>query len=139
MAWITFTSAMVPVTEAEIAKIDTAVGHVTLDDIAGRAAARVQSFVPGTRGEAGTIPSEMADQCGAIAAFRFLSQIPTARLVTKPRTDANEQAEKDLVMLANGKITIAPPETAAPIQASNPSPSFSGRRRKDQRQQHGGF
>jgi len=139
MAWITFAAAAVPVTADEVTKVNAIVGSSTLDAITVKAVNRVRSFVPGVRGPDGTIPDEMADQCGDIAAYNFLSQFGSGRLITKPRQDKYDRAEKDLEMLAAGKITVVPPDVAAPVQASSPSPSFQGRKRHNQRRRHDGF
>lgn len=69
-------------------------------------------------GPDGTIPDELLTATQAIAAYRFLAQIPSDKLATSPREKAYENALTQLRDVAKGTFTITAPDTYAPRQSA---------------------
>jgi hypothetical protein len=139
--WITPQISDVEVSANEIAIVDTQAGAANLSAILVKAVNRIRSRIPKVTpiGADGTIPDELLECCVAIAAYRYLSQIPTGRLITTARKNNYEQAEKDLVAVAEGQLFFVPATELAPVQPDAPSPSISGQRERRNRREHSGY
>src|SRR5581483_9244811 len=90
-------------------------------------------------GPEGTIPSELKPAAAAIARLNFLEQIPSKRLITPQREKAAENALALLRDVAKGNFRIVPDAAPAADQPATPSPSISGRQRRDQRCEQDGL
>ena len=120
MAWIIPDAGKVPLTAAEIAKINAVANRGSL--LAGVLAATVNKVrgrvaVLYALGPEGTIPDELEDACLKIASVAFLNQVPGGNLVlTEARQKAADDAEALLRDVAKGMFKVSVPVTQAPRQ-----------------------
>jgi len=121
MAWITIDPTKVPLSAAEITKIDCVVGRVTMPEIVNRVVRMVQGRVAvlSPIGQPGTIPEELEEAAMALVVERYLNQVPAGTLLlTEQRQKAVDAANSILRDVAKGLFKMVSPDVPAAKQAS---------------------
>ena len=126
MAWITLTPDDLQgrLTAAEIDTVTTVAGNGnTIQQIISEVTSEVRGYAgtASTLGPDGTIPDEAKSSALSIIVLRYVSQIPSGKLVTEARTKAAENGQTFLRDIGNGKVRLVPPTIAAPQQTARPS------------------
>lgn len=133
MAWITptLTLCKTRLSNSEWSSLSSAAkaSAQSADDMAQQVIdtqiTRIRGRVPAgvTLGEAGTIPEEMTGAFLSLWVYDFITRLPAMKgLLDELRVKSWDNANTELRDLANSKINLVPPTTAAPSaeQAAGP-------------------
>lgn len=114
MSWITLTAGDVlgAFGASEKVAYDAKRGDDTLPGIVTGVVAEVRGYV-GVKhnlGPAGTLPEELRETAIIIARHRFLTTLPSDKLITEQRQKEHDRAEARLKAVASGEFSVQDPE-----------------------------
>lgn len=109
----------------------------TIDQAADLVRGYVGGWKQNTLGPAGTIPQKLLSAAVDIIVARIPSRV--GKSPKEGRKDARDAAIKLLEQVSAGKFDIEEPVTKSDEQPSAPSPSFSGRARRNVREESHGL
>jgi len=97
-------------------------GETILAEAIAKISNKVRAYVPGTRGEAPTIPDELETAALALIRDYLFNRLPGMEMLnTEGRREETKRAHAELSDCASGRLKVVAPVTEAAAQAQGPS------------------